>query len=78
MMTIETYAVLKDYFEPTFQISETPTNISQLQALLLQRNPQAATLLSVSRFAVNDTFIDQHYQLQPNDVISIIPPSSGG
>ena len=77
-MTIETYAVLKDYFEPTFQISETPTNISQLQALLLQRNPQAATLLSVSRFAVNDTFIDQHYQLQPNDVISIIPPSSGG
>lgn len=78
MMTIETFAILKDYFEPTFQISETPTNISQLQALLLQLNPQAATLLSVSRFAVNDTFIDQHYQLQPNDVISIIPPSSGG
>ncbi len=78
MMTIETFAILKDYFEPKFQINETPNNIHQLQELLLKLNPQAATLLSMSRFAVNDTFIDQHYQLQANDVISIIPPSSGG
>ncbi len=78
MMTIETFAILKDYFEPKFQISETPTNINQLQEHLLRLNPRAATLLSMSRFAVNDTFIDQHYQLQANDVISIIPPSSGG
>ncbi len=78
MMTIETFAILKDYFEPKFQINETPNNIHQLQELLLKLNPQAATLLSMSRFAVNDTFIDQYYQLQANDVISIIPPSSGG
>ena len=77
-MKIVMYALMKDYFEPDLQIEEPVTNIDELKQVLLQRNAGVENVLEVCRFAVNDWFIDNTFQLQSNDVVSIIPPSSGG
>ena len=77
-MKIRVYAALKDYFEKEFEIEEPVQSIEELNTILLQRNPEAGNIISISRFAVNDSFLDNQFQLQPNDSIHIIPPSSGG
>ncbi|MBS1565762.1 MAG: MoaD/ThiS family protein [Bacteroidetes bacterium] len=77
-MTIQVYAALKDYFEPEFEVTEPVHSIDELRALLLRRNPRAESIMPVCRFAVNDSFVDGSYQLQANDILHIIPPSSGG
>jgi len=77
-MTIQVYAILKDYFNKEFTVDETAGNIEALNNILIERNPAAAAILSGCRYAVNDSFVDNHFQLQPNDSIHIIPPSSGG
>jgi len=69
---------MKDYFEPELQVEEPVLNIDELKQVLLQRNAGVENVLEVCRFAVNDWFIDNTFQLQSNDVVSIIPPSSGG
>jgi len=77
-MKVQVYAVLKDYFENEFELDEQVGSIRELNEALLQRNPVAGNVLDTCRFAVNDTFVDHHFQLHNNDIISIIPPSSGG
>ena len=77
-MTIQVYAILKDYFDKDFTVDETVTNIEALNNILIERNPAAAAILAGCRYAVNDHFVDTQFQLQPNDSIHIIPPSSGG
>jgi len=77
-MKIVMYALMKDYFEPELQVEEPVLNIDELKQVLLQRNAGVENVLDVCRFAVNDWFIDNTFQLQSNDVVSIIPPSSGG
>ena len=77
-MKIVMYALMKDYFEPDLQVEEPVTNIDELKQVLLQRNADVENVLGICRFAVNDWFIDNTFQLQSNDVVSIIPPSSGG
>ena len=77
-MKIVMYALMKDYFEPELQIEEHVLNIDELKQILLQRNSDVKNVLSICRFAVNDWFVDNTFQLQSNDIVSIIPPSSGG
>ena len=69
---------MKDYFDPELEVQEPILNVDELKQFLLQRNSDVKNVLSICRFAVNDWFIDNTFQFQSNDVISIIPPSSGG
>ncbi|TAF46185.1 MAG: MoaD/ThiS family protein [Sphingobacteriales bacterium] len=77
-MTIQTFAALKDYFSANFEVLENLNHITDLKTFLVQQNPNAEAVLNLSRFAVNDTFVDLDFEIKPNDSISIIPPSSGG
>jgi len=77
-MKIESYAVARDYFGRSLEIDEPVADVASLRRLLEQKNPAAASLLKKTRFAVGDEFIDDHFQLNPADHVSIIPPSSGG
>jgi len=77
-MKIESYAIARDYFGRSFEVEETVPDIASLRELLAIKNPAAASLLKNTRFAVNDEFIDDSFQLNPADHVSIIPPSSGG
>ena len=77
-MKIEVFAILKDYFDSEFELQPAPVSIDDLKQQLIELRPGVSKVLSYCRFAVNDEFIDNSYQLNENDVISIIPPSSGG
>ena len=77
-MKIHVYAGLKDYFQPEFEIGEVVQNTDELKALLLTINGKAEAMLSSCRFAVEEGFIDNAYNLKSHDTIVIIPPSSGG
>ena len=77
-MTIEVFAVLKDYFDKEFQLQSSAKNIAELKQQLTAEKPEAANVLELCRFAVRDEFVDQNYPITTHDTISIIPPSSGG
>jgi len=77
-MTIQVFAVLKDYFDKEFEMQGTIKNITALKQHLAGQNPEAATVLDLCRFAVHDEFVDPDFTLNSNDIISVIPPSSGG
>ncbi|TAH03373.1 MAG: MoaD/ThiS family protein [Sphingobacteriales bacterium] len=77
-MTIQTFAALKDYFSTPYEVLENLSLISDLKTYLIQQNSDAENILNLSRFAVNDTFVDLDFEIKKNDTICIIPPSSGG
>lgn len=77
-MIIEVYAILKEYFEKEVHLEVLPENISALRQYLALKNPAAEGVLKSCRFAVEDAFVGDDYQLKKHDIISIIPPSSGG
>jgi len=77
-MKIEVFAILKDYFEKQFFITEDVRNIESLKSYLLAKNPDAEPVLNACRFAVADEFVENTYELKKDDSISIIPPGSGG
>lgn len=77
-MKIIFYAILKEYFEPAIQIEENMQSVETLNAYLLQLNPDAGPILKSCRYAINDRFVDLNFQLNADDSIHIIPPSSGG
>jgi len=76
-MKIQVFAALKDHFDKEFTVAPCE-NIEALKALLIKENQKAERLLNLCRFVVNNEFVDLNYSIQENDVISIIPPSSGG
>ena len=77
-MKVQVYAVLKDYFDKEFEISENVCTIDELKEILIQLNPEVKYILPVCRFAINDIFVSNDFQFQYNDQIHIMPPSSGG
>lgn len=77
-MTIQVFAVLKDYFDKEFEIASGVTTIAALKQQLAAQNPEAVNVLELCRFAVQDKFVEQNYPITINDTICIVPPSSGG
>ncbi len=77
-MTIQVFAVLKDYFDKEFKLQGSFTTITALKQQLATQNPEAAAVLDLCRFAVHDEFVDPDFTLNSNDTIFVIPPSSGG
>lgn len=77
-MKVTVYAVLKDYFDPSFTVEDKPSSIKELKLKLEQIKPQAATVLNASRFAVNDEFVNMDFKIKEDDDIAILPPASGG
>lgn len=77
-MKVTVYAVLKDYFDPSFHLDEKLTSIEELKNKLEQIRPQAIEVLNASRFAVNDEFVNLDFKIKDDDSISVLPPSSGG
>jgi molybdopterin synthase sulfur carrier subunit len=77
-MKIQVFAVLKDYFDREFELSDDIADVAALQQHLSELNTQAQGILQICRFAVHDEFVDENYILTKNDTICIFPPSSGG
>jgi molybdopterin synthase sulfur carrier subunit len=77
-MKIQVYAVLKDYFEKEFTLSQSFETVNALKSFLISQNPKAENILNISRFAVDNEIVENDFSLNSHDNISILPPSSGG
>lgn len=77
-MKIQLYASLKDYFGSDIDLTREVETPAEMIQQLISIEPSAATILKSCRFAVNDSFVNSTYKLTDTDVVSIIPPSSGG
>ena len=76
-INIQVFAALKNYFEPSFEL-RSEGSIAELKKELERINPLSKNILSHSRFAVEENFVEANYKLKENDTIVVIPPSSGG
>lgn len=77
-MKVQVYAVLKDHFAKEFEVQADMPDAAALKQYLIRQNPAAANILNICRFAVNDEFVDNDFQLNEHDTIAILPPASGG
>jgi molybdopterin converting factor small subunit len=77
-MKVTVYAILKDYFDSSFDVKEKFASVEDLKRKLEEIKPQAAPVLNACRFAVNDEFVNLDFKIKEDDNISILPPASGG
>lgn len=77
-MKIQVFAILKDYFENEFELTEITPDIETLKNHLAFMQPSARNVLEKCRFAVHNEFINTDFQFTENDTVCILPPSSGG
>jgi molybdopterin converting factor small subunit len=75
---VQVFAVLKDYFKPTFELKFSAVTIGELKAELEKMNPDSKKVLQACRFVVDENFVSYEYNLKENDKVVVIPPSSGG
>lgn len=67
-----------DYFKTPMKIEEQIESIEQLKRYLTNLNPKCVELLSSSRFAINEEFVNLETKLGPKSEVFLVPPSSGG
>ena len=77
MIEVEFYAVLKDYFGSRKSLN-TCKSINHLIDLLGTEKPASKLILENVKVAVNNQFVSTSTVLEDGDVISLLPPSSGG
>lgn len=78
-ITVQIFAVLKEYFEEKFEIYiSSQSSCAEILALLGKQHPQATGLLSKCGIANEEAILDNDHTFSNNDKIYIIPPSSGG
>jgi len=73
------FAGLRKYFGSEATVLVEPgANYSKVIDELKIINPEAAEILSSCRIAVNEDFISLDEPLKPENILFLIPPSSGG
>ncbi|TAF75542.1 MAG: hypothetical protein EAZ53_05425 [Bacteroidetes bacterium] len=75
---IKTFAILTDLLGDSFEISAENNSIESLKKSLIERNPTAEKILASSRFVVENRFVENDYVFKNEQLILIMPPSSGG
>ena len=77
-MRVQVFAALKDFFDKEFEADKNITTVVELRNALVLQKPEAEKILGACRFAIDDEFVDMNHKLKIHDIITIIPPSSGG
>lgn len=77
-MRIQVFAILKTFFKKEFELKAGIDTIADLRKHMAILNPDATQVLKRCRFAVQDEFVQNDYQLTGDEHIVVIPPSSGG
>jgi len=78
-LKISTYATAKELLGENFDLEvEDGNTIEVLKKILIARKPEAAGLINICRFAVNESIVDDKTEIKEDEHVHIIPPSSGG
>jgi len=77
-INIQTFANASEYYPKNFNLIIEQNGLNDLIKALIKKNPEADELLKTCRFAINNEFINNDFNINENDNIYILPPSSGG
>ncbi|PJZ70068.1 molybdopterin synthase sulfur carrier subunit [Leptospira perolatii] len=78
-ITLLCFAALKDFFPASENLHlDKIGTVADLKEFLQSKEPKAAELLEVSRFAVNQSIVNEQDLLVDGSVVAVLPPSSGG
>lgn len=72
------FAILRERLKKDQEELEFKGTISQLRQLLIEKYPELEPVLKVVRFAVNEEYVGDEYQLKGDEKVALIPPVSGG
>ncbi|GBF37875.1 MoaD/ThiS family protein [Leptospira johnsonii] len=73
------FAAVKDHFPDLKKIEVSEgDSILNLRKILTHTNPGSESILKVSRFAVNQSIVNDDFVLREGSVVAVLPPSSGG
>ncbi|HCO39343.1 MAG: molybdopterin converting factor subunit 1 [Aquificota bacterium] len=72
------FAILRERLKKDQEEIEFKGNISQLRQLLIEKYPELEPVLKVVRFAVNEEYVGDEYELKGDERVALIPPVSGG
>jgi molybdopterin converting factor small subunit len=70
------FAVLKDFFGSELEM--TCKNLEDLKKQLINLSPYARSVIEISKFASGNQMIVKEYTFTSQEVIYVLPPSSGG
>jgi MoaE-MoaD fusion protein len=79
-IVVELFAGLREIArQPRIQLElPEPSTLADVRRLLVERVPEAASLLTKSAIAVNECYADENVSLRPGDRVAVLPPVSGG
>ena len=72
------FAILRERLKKDQEEIEFKGTISQLRQLLIEKYPELEPVLKVVRFAVNEEYVGDEYELKGDERVALIPPVSGG
>jgi sulfur-carrier protein len=78
-LKIRTYASVKEIFGESFELEVNDgCTIEELKKRIVLVKPEAAGLINICRFAVNESIVNDKTQIKEDEHVHIIPPASGG
>jgi molybdopterin converting factor small subunit len=77
-MTIKSFASIKEKLKEDITLSDAQLSQIELKAILIEAEPSLMNILDRCRFVVNNQFVNQDFIFQSDDIVYIVPPSSGG
>jgi sulfur-carrier protein len=78
-LKIITYASVKELLGESFEMEVNDgCTIEELKKKIAGRNPEAAELINICRFAIKESIVNDNTLIKEDEHVHIIPPASGG
>ncbi len=78
MVKVLYFSILRERVGKSEEEIDFKGSVAQLRELLSERYPQIRDILGSVRFAVNEEYVGEDFQLSGNERVALIPPVSGG
>ncbi|WP_340695699.1 molybdopterin converting factor subunit 1 [Hydrogenobacter thermophilus] len=77
-MKVLYFSVVKERIKKGEEELDFKGTVSELRFVLSQRYPELKDLLERIKFAVNEEYVGDDYELKGDERVALIPPVSGG
>ncbi len=77
-MKVLYFAVVREKLKKSEEELDFKGTVGELKEFLRQKYPELSELLQRVKFAVNEEYVEENYQLRGDEKVAIIPPVSGG
>ncbi len=72
------FSILREALKKDQEEIDFSGSVKELRLELIRRYPDLKDLLEKIRFAVNEEYVSDDYQLKGDERVALIPPVSGG